>query len=36
MISIQRRGMVGAFIISAEYQDRFGSIHSHSNAECRQ
>jgi serine protease AprX len=28
------RGMVCAFITSKEYQDRFGSSHSHSNAEC--
>jgi hypothetical protein len=28
------RSMVCAFITSAEYQDRFGSVHSHSNAEC--
>ena len=28
------RGMVCAFVTSAEYQDRFGSIHSHTNAEC--
>ena len=30
------RGMVCGFVTSAEYQDRFGSIHSHSNAECGQ
>ncbi len=28
------RAMVCAFITSAEYQDRFGSLHSHSNSEC--
>jgi len=30
------RGMVCAFIISAEYQRRFSSVVSHSNAECSQ
>jgi hypothetical protein len=30
------QGMVCAFVTSAEYRDRFGSIHSHSNAECGQ
>ena len=30
------RGMVCAFITSAEYQERFGSIHSHSNPKCGQ
>ena len=29
------RGMVCSFITSLEYQDRFGSSHSHSNSECR-
>lgn len=28
------RGMVCSFITSLEYQNRFGSIHSHSNSEC--
>lgn len=28
------RGMVCAFITSAEYQDRFGPVRSHSNSEC--
>jgi len=28
------RSMVCAFITSAEYQDRFGSTHTHSNADC--
>jgi hypothetical protein len=28
------RGMVCAFITSAEYQDRFGAVRTHSNAEC--
>jgi outer membrane biosynthesis protein TonB len=28
------RGMICAFITSAEYQDRFGVFHMHSNAEC--
>jgi len=28
------RGMVCAFITSAEYQDRFGAVHTHSNGEC--
>jgi hypothetical protein len=28
------RGMVCAFITSAEFQDRFGVAHTHSNAEC--
>ena len=28
------RGMVCAFITSAEYQDRFGTAHTHSNQEC--
>ncbi|MCU1267608.1 MAG: hypothetical protein JWM21_3926 [Acidobacteria bacterium] len=28
------RGMVCAFITSAEYQDRFGAARTHSNAEC--
>jgi hypothetical protein len=28
------RAMVCAFITSNEYQDRFGSVHMHSNAEC--
>jgi CubicO group peptidase (beta-lactamase class C family) len=30
------RGMVCAFITSAEYQDRFGISHAHSNADCGQ
>ena len=30
------QGMVCAFITSAEYQDRFGSLHTHSDAECGQ
>jgi hypothetical protein len=29
------RGMVCAFITSAEYQQRFSSVVSHSNSECR-
>jgi hypothetical protein len=28
------RAMVCAFITSAEYQDRFGTVHNHSNVEC--
>ena len=28
------RGMVCAFITSSEYQDRFGTVRTHSNAEC--
>ena len=28
------RGMVCSFITSFEYQDRFGALHMHSNAEC--
>ncbi|HEV7860890.1 MAG TPA: FG-GAP-like repeat-containing protein [Pyrinomonadaceae bacterium] len=29
------RGMVCSFITSAEYQDRFGPLHTHTNQECR-
>ena len=28
------RAMVRAFITSTEYQNRFGPVHTHSNAEC--
>jgi hypothetical protein len=30
------RGMVCAFVTSAEYQNRFGKFHMHSDAECGQ
>jgi len=32
----KQHAMVCSFITSAEYQDRFGSLHLHSNAECGQ
>lgn len=30
----KQHALVCSFITSAEYQDRFGSLHQHSNAEC--